>query len=260
MISRYLSNPARAKAYYVDGDKTAYDEENTTALVYGYLAHKMLETGRYAQRVIDDYIDDNPNPATKDRDKENKERLIYAYGKKEKGLKKDFATLTDTVYVAHNIIDELGINKELTAKKGKREVTAENQFFNGRADLITKDNILVDYKFIQAGVNFNKVWNDKQKAFTTWFESTAYKYQAYIYNELFHPEKIVYVVVTKELEPDFRVYDLTTYVKNNIELKEEFETAIDMIEKINKGKLEAERVEDGSDWIKRTRKIEMEIL
>lgn len=254
MISRYLSNPARAKAYYVDGDKTAYEDESTTALVYGYLAHKMLETGQDAHGEIYDYIEGDPKSLKSRNDKENRRKIIYAYGKESKGVKKDFTSLNKSVGMARDIVSELNIFR------GKKEVVAENQFFNGRADLITKDNILVDYKFIQAGVNFDKVWNDKQKAFTTWFESTAYKYQAYIYNQLFHPEKIVYVIVTKELEPDFRVYDLTTYVKNNIELKEEFETAIDMIEKINKGKLEAERVEDGSDWMKKTRKIEMEIL
>lgn len=216
-ISRYLDNEARAYAYYVLHDPTAYDDKPNNALVYGKIAHAEL-AGEEPELT------------------EDEKKSVYRRGIEEAGVKVAFKTLNSSIELAKHIRSVI-IHGDF-----KTEQKANNGVFKGRFDLINDDAIL-DYKFVSVK-NFNKVWGPN--GYDDWIYSTHYLTQALIYLNM-ADRKHYYIVAIDKASLNYRVYDVAV-VKYNEAMISALQDEVSRIEDIESGDIQPVFTNDLSEW------------
>lgn len=242
-LTRYVQNPARAYAYYELNDKSAYDFEVTTPMLYGTLVHKML-AGQ-----LKDW-----EPTDIER------KLLFKYGDKNRGLKTALTSFTETVIKVMLVINKLYEHLDITfdEKNIQRELEF-NGLFHGFVDFIDHENkIIIDYKIVDDRTDFNKAWNNRESRYDTWIHSTMYDYQAFIYQSAFEGYTHYIVAVTRNGIRS-RVIDMGGVLYDNVLIDSINETMNDIAD-YKSGVKKPIVADDGSSWSEEHKPFELEVF
>lgn len=246
-LKRYIENPARAYAHYVNNEENVYPIDNQEALVYGRILHSIM-SGEDVELS------------------EDEKKIAYKYGSPERGLKASFETI-DNVW--GKMVDNLNeLYKNINAKRAPYnyhfEVPFENDTFNGRFDFVDYENkIIVDWKTVSPRTDFDKAWSEYDSTYTSWIHSTSYDLQAFIYLysiiELTGQVGWRYYVIaaTKEYTPRTRVIDMTN-VTQSFYIRDNVEQALNDIEAYENGTKKPELLNDKSQWYEEHKPFEIE--
>ena len=242
-LTRYVQNPARAYAYYELNDKSAYDFEVTTPMLYGTLVHKML---------ADQLKDWEPTDIER--------KLLFKYGDENRGLKTALVNFTETgkkvMVVIHQLYDHLDV--VFDEKNIERELEF-NGLFHGFVDFIDHENkIIIDYKIVDDRTDFNKAWNNRESRYDTWVHSTMYDYQAFIYQSDFEGYTHYIVAVTRNGIRS-RVIDMGGVLYDNALVDSINDTMNDMEDYKNHVKNPI-ITDDGSNWSEKHKPFELEVF
>ena len=246
-LSRYISNPARAYAHYVNHDVTAYPIDNQEALVYGRILHDKI-AGLIT--VLSD----------------EEKKIAYKYGKEERGLKSSFESIehvkTEMIFNSHRLYSLLRLDYITTDHFF--EVEFKNDLFNGRYDYVDYENkIIIDWKTVSPRVDFDKAWSDRDGTYTSWIHSTTYDLQAFIYLYSIQQElsqsgwRYFVIAASKSNTPRTRVIEMTN-VLQNFELQDLVDNTLSDIEKYESGKKIPEMINDKSDWYEENKPFRIE--
>lgn len=246
-LIRYISNPARAYAHYVNHDDTAYPIDNQEALVYGRILHDEMAGIEVSLS-------------------EDEKKIAYKYGKEERGLKSSFESIIDVnasmLESLHELYKHLQLN--YISINYNSEVEFKNDLFNGRYDFVDYENkIIIDWKTVSPRVDFDKAWSDRDGTYTSWIHSTTYDLQAFIYLysaiELTKSVGWRYFVIaaSKSNKPRTRVIEMTN-VLQNFELQDLVDNTLNDIKQYESGNKMPELVNDKSDWFYDNKPFEVE--
>lgn len=245
-LKRYIENPARAYAHYVNKEENVYPIDNQEALVYGRILHNVM-AGEDVELS------------------EDEKKIAYKYGSPERGLKASFETIDNVSkaleYSWSDLYMSLGLNP---AEASESEVPFENDTFNGRFDFVDYDNkIIIDWKTVSPRTDFDKSWSEYDSTYTSWIHSTSYDLQAFIYLysiiELTGQVGWRYYVIaaTKEYAPRTRVVDMTN-VTQSFYIRDKVEQALNDIEAYENGTKKPALLNDKSRWYEDHKPFEIE--
>lgn len=251
-LTRFMENPARAFAYYANGDHSAYEYSNSDALIYGTILHDRIAG---IKTVL------SPE----------EQKAIYVRGKPENGLKVGFkgidSVVAELIKQRELLYDSLGIDYRGEQPHNQTvEVEFKNDYFKGRFDFIDwKNKVIIDWKTVKNNVDYEKEWDDKSSSYDTWIHSTHYDIQAFIYLyslRQWQPDsdwKYYVIAASKSDVPKTRVIDMSSLLFDE-DLADEIIKTMDDIQDYYAGRKIPELVNDNSDFYWRNKPFDVEVF